>query len=69
MPFRTLPPPIATALAERGYAAPTAVQAAILEAETAGRDLIVSAQTGSGKTIAFGMAMAPQLFADGDRRG
>ena len=34
-------------------------------AEAAGRDLLVSAQTGSGKTVAFGLAMAP----DAARRG
>ena len=34
----------------------------MLEPEAAGRDLIVSAQTGSGKTVAFGLAMAAQLL-------
>jgi len=38
------------------------VQAAVLEQRAEGRDLIVSAQAGSGKTVAFGLAMA------GDRR-
>ena len=66
MPFSRLPAPLSEALTERGYATPTAVQAAVLETEADGRDLIVSAQTGSGKTVAFGMAIAPQLF-DGDR--
>lgn len=58
MPFSTLPPLLATALAERGYADPTPVQAEVLEAQAHGRDLIVSAQTGSGKTVAFGLAIA-----------
>jgi ATP-dependent RNA helicase DeaD len=66
MPFSSLPAPLAEALTERGYATPTAVQAAVLENDADGRDLIVSAQTGSGKTVAFGMAIAPQLF-DGDQ--
>jgi ATP-dependent RNA helicase DeaD len=66
MPFSKLPTPVAEALTERGYATPTAVQAAVLEQDADGRDLIVSAQTGSGKTVAFGMAFAPQLF-DGDK--
>ena len=48
MPFSKLPAPIAEALTERGYATPTAVQAAVLEHDADGRDLIVSAQTGSG---------------------
>ena len=62
MPFTSLPPLLAEALSARGYAAPTPVQAAVLEPEAEGRDLVVSAQTGSGKTVAFGLAMAPQLL-------
>ncbi|WP_375397231.1 DEAD/DEAH box helicase [uncultured Sphingomonas sp.] len=65
MPFSTLPPPLAAALTARGYAAPTPVQAAVLEPDAIGRDLIVSAQTGSGKTVAFGLAMAAQLIEGG----
>jgi len=64
MDFTDLPPFLGDALAERGYAKPTAVQAAVLEAEALGRDLVVSAQTGSGKTVAFGLAMAEQLLGE-----
>ncbi len=67
MPFSAVSPLLAEALANREYAKPTAVQAAVLEPETEGRDLIVSAQTGSGKTVAFGLAMAPQLLDDNGR--
>ena len=63
MTFSNLPPAIAEALAERGYDAPTAVQAAVADPGAEGRDLIVSAQTGSGKTVAFGLAMAAELLA------
>ncbi|WP_421836392.1 DEAD/DEAH box helicase [Novosphingobium sp.] len=69
MPFSKLPPALGAAVAARGYAAPTPVQAAVLEAEAEGRDLVVSAQTGSGKTVAFGLAMAAQLLASEDRMG
>ncbi|BBC72026.1 DEAD/DEAH box helicase [Altererythrobacter sp. B11] len=62
MTFTDLPPVLAEALTERGYAAPTAVQAAVLSPEAAGRDLVVSAQTGSGKTVAFGLAFASDLL-------
>ncbi|MFC7551895.1 DEAD/DEAH box helicase [Pseudoroseomonas wenyumeiae] len=55
------------ALQERGYAEPTSVQAAVLEPETEGRDLLVSAQTGSGKTVAFGLAIAPDLMGGEER--
>lgn len=58
----TIPAPIARALAEKGYETLTPVQAAVLEGHTEGRDLLVSAQTGSGKTVAFGMAIAPTLL-------
>jgi len=64
MPFRISHPALAEALAARGYESPTPVQAAVLEAEAAGRDLVVSAQTGSGKTVAFGLAMAPELLGE-----
>jgi ATP-dependent RNA helicase DeaD len=69
MPFPNLPPRLAGALSERGYATPTPVQAAVLEPEADGRDLVVSAQTGSGKTVAFGLAMAPQLLGDDGASG
>jgi len=62
MPFSTLPPILGEALAERGYAAPTPVQAAVIEPQAQGRDLVVSAQTGSGKTVAFGLAIAGELL-------
>jgi ATP-dependent RNA helicase DeaD len=40
------------------------VQAAVLQPDAVGRDLVVSAQTGSGKTVAFGLAMAAELLGD-----
>jgi ATP-dependent RNA helicase DeaD len=67
MSFENLPPLLAEALSARGYAAPTPVQAAVLQPEAEGRDLLVSAQTGSGKTVAFGVAMAAQLLNDEGR--
>ena len=60
---------LARALAERGYAQPTPVQTAVLRPEAAGRDLLVSAQTGSGKTAAYGLAMAPELLDRAERLG
>jgi ATP-dependent RNA helicase DeaD len=64
MTFPDLPPFLGEALAERGYASPTPVQAAVLEPQALGRDLVVSAQTGSGKTVAFGLAMAGELLGE-----
>ncbi|MES2493135.1 MAG: DEAD/DEAH box helicase [Pseudomonadota bacterium] len=65
MTFSALPAPLAKALAAHGYTALTPVQAAVVEPGARGRDLVVSAQTGSGKTVAFGMAIAEQLLDDG----
>jgi ATP-dependent RNA helicase DeaD len=67
MSFQNLPVALGDALRARGYAEPTPVQAAVLEPEAHGRDLIVSAQTGSGKTVAFGMAMAGELLSEDGR--
>jgi ATP-dependent RNA helicase DeaD len=39
----------------------------VTEPEVQGQDLLVSAQTGSGKTIGFGLAIAPTLLGDADR--
>ncbi len=65
MPFENLSPVLADALAARGYEGLTPVQTQVVEAEAVGRDLLVSAQTGSGKTVAFGLAMAGELLEDG----
>ncbi len=62
MPFPSKPLPLARALAAHGYDEPTPVQTAVLAADAADRDLIVSAQTGSGKTIAYGLALADTLL-------
>ena len=64
MPFPAIHPALDAALSERGYAEPTPVQAAVLEGGASDADLLVSAQTGSGKTVAFGLAMAPTLLGD-----
>ena len=64
MPFPASHPALERALAAQGYLEPTPVQAAVLEADAEGRDLLVSAQTGSGKTVAFGLAAAPTLLGE-----
>ncbi len=69
MPFPPLTPPLQQALAERDYNEPTPVQLAVLEDAAHGRDLVVSAQTGSGKTVAYGLAIAPTLLGDAERFG
>jgi ATP-dependent RNA helicase DeaD len=67
MSFPDLPAGLAEALTTRGYETLTPVQSAVLEPTAAGRDLVVSAQTGSGKTVAFGLAFADQVLGDDGR--
>ncbi|KPF91538.1 DEAD/DEAH box helicase [Rhodopseudomonas sp. AAP120] len=67
MPFSSSPPPLARALAARNYSEATPVQSAVLAPDAAGRDLLVSAQTGSGKTVAYGLAIARDLLGDSER--
>lgn len=60
---------LADALEERGYETLTQVQVAVTNPEYAEADLLVSAQTGSGKTVGFGLAIAPTLLSDGETFG
>ncbi|MFC5586387.1 DEAD/DEAH box helicase [Nitratireductor kimnyeongensis] len=60
--FEGIVPALGRALDKRGYTELTQVQKAVLELEPAGADALVSAQTGSGKTVAFGLALAPSLL-------
>ena len=48
---------------------PTPVQSAVLESGAEDRDLLVSAQTGSGKTVAYGLAIAPTILGEAQRLG
>jgi ATP-dependent RNA helicase DeaD len=67
MTFPTTHPALARALADRDYNEATPVQAAVLADNAAGRDLLVSAQTGSGKTVAYGLAIGETLLGDAER--
>ena len=67
--FEGIVPAIAQALAKRGYETLTPVQKAMLDPGLAGKDALVSAQTGSGKTVAFGLALAPTLLEGAERFG
>ncbi len=56
--------PLTRALVERSYTDLTSVQSAVLDPQIQERDLLVSAQTGSGKTVAYGLAMSSTLLGD-----
>ena len=49
--------PLLQSIAEVGYEAPTPIQSAAIPPLLAGRDLIGQAQTGTGKTAAFGLPL------------
>ncbi len=66
MTIQNLAAPLAQALADKGYETLTSVQEAVLAEGVAGRDALVSAQTGSGKTVAFGLAIAPEILGEQD---
>src|SRR5215207_9027915 len=59
--FTSLSPAIAGALTSHGFTSLTPVQEAVLEPALAGRDLRISSQTGSGKTVAVGLVLAAEL--------
>jgi ATP-dependent RNA helicase RhlE len=65
MPFRTLGlhPALVQATRELRYSEPTPVQTRAIPAVLAGRDLIATAQTGTGKTAAFLLPLLHQLVA------
>jgi superfamily II DNA/RNA helicase len=55
------------AIAANGYSAPTAVQSAAIPAILRGGDVLVAAQTGSGKTAAFALPLLQQLLLSAPR--
>ena len=71
MPFTSLgfsPPTLPfllRAITEQGYLVPTAIQVAAIPGILQGRDVVGSAQTGSGKTAAFSLPMLEQVAASG----
>src|SRR5690349_14538381 len=64
--FPELSAPLAKALSRRGFTALTSVQSAVLREDFKGRDLRISSRTGSGKTVALGLAVA-ELVAEHER--
>ncbi len=56
------------AVAEQGYDTPTPIQAQAIPAVLAGRDLMATAQTGTGKTAGFTLPILQRLTAGGGDR-
>jgi ATP-dependent RNA helicase DeaD len=65
--FEGLASAMAKALEKRGYTTLTPVQIAVSDPKIGDADALVSAQTGSGKTVAFGLAVAPTLLGGEER--
>ena len=65
--FESVLPALGQALKNRGYTVLTPVQEAVLAPDLNEADLLVSAQTGSGKTVAFGLSLAPTWLAGEER--
>ncbi|MBI1861297.1 MAG: DEAD/DEAH box helicase [Deltaproteobacteria bacterium] len=62
-----LPRPLVRTLDVLNFTTPTPVQAAAVPVAMAGRDILATAQTGTGKTAAFGLPLI-SLIASGRRR-
>src|SRR5690606_8364480 len=62
-------PALARAIADKGYESLTPVQAAVVEEKVGESDLLVSAQTGSGKTVAYGLAFSTTLLGMEEKFG
>ena len=70
MPFASLglSPSVCTPLARLGYTTPTPVQVESIPMALEGHDLLARAQTGTGKTAAFGLPMIDRLLVRSRRR-
>jgi superfamily II DNA/RNA helicase len=63
-----LPQSVVDVLSRAGITKPTAIQARTLPDALAGRDVLGRAQTGSGKTLGFGLPMITRLHAERGNR-
>ncbi|XP_029820830.1 probable ATP-dependent RNA helicase DDX56 [Manacus vitellinus] len=64
-----LDPRLLRAVAELGWATPTAIQAQAIPLALEGRDLLARARTGSGKTGAYGLPLLHKLLSIKERAG
>ena len=56
-------------LAKHGFSEPTPIQALTIEPALAGRNLVATAQTGTGKTLAFVLPLIHQLETEPKTKG
>src|SRR6516165_9295136 len=62
-------PRLKTNLARHGFTVPTPIQSMAIEPALAGHNLVATAQTGTGKTLAFVLPVIQALTAKGARTG
>ncbi|WP_391572220.1 DEAD/DEAH box helicase, partial [Cohnella sp.] len=62
-----LEPDVLQAISEMGFEEATPIQAKAIPVAIAGKDMIGQAQTGTGKTAAFGIPMISKIAASEDR--
>src|SRR5260370_39963958 len=60
----SLSPVLKTNLAQHGFVKPTAGQSQAIPSALAGHDVVATAQTGTGKTLAFVLPLLQSLAAD-----
>ncbi len=60
-PWRGVPEVLRPAIEQRGFAGLTEIQRAVVDVQGKGRNLRLSSKTGSGKTVALGIAIYPAL--------
>lgn len=65
-PFEGVPTPLRATLERRGFSGLTPIQKAVVDSACHGRNLRLSSQTGSGKTVALGFALYPALTEPAD---
>src|SRR5271167_77855 len=69
--FSDLPlsPALQSNLVRQGFVLPTPVQALAIPPQLAGHDLVITAQTGTGKTLAFLLPLLERLLTAGQLPG
>jgi ATP-dependent RNA helicase RhlE len=68
-PDLPLSPALQTNLARHGFVQPTPVQAMAIPQQLAGHDLVITAQTGTGKTLAFLLPLLERLGKENNAPG
>src|SRR5271166_4128904 len=65
----TLSPVLQANLLKHGFTQPTPVQALAIEPALAGRNVVATAQTGTGKTLAFVLPLVQSLLSEPAAKG